>query len=230
MRPFIVTLGVLAAGLVTPATSAVTDSAIGAVLDREFTGATGQRAGDEARELYFDLPVHSAERVDTGAEARTALVFLDDTRLQVGPNSSVLLDRFIYDPERQTGDAALSFGRGLFRFVTGEMRNKDGFDLRTPSATLAIRGTKFIVFVASNGDTILSVIEGVVEMRPCDGTLHIVAAGESATAAGNCTDSGKVVGRLAPRDKAVDDDYSRFALGQTGDRNGNSRASSKGRP
>jgi hypothetical protein len=116
------------------------------------------RSGEE-RQLFFDLPVFSAERVDTGVEASTALNLLDNTHLQVGPNSSVVLDRFVYDPERHTGEAAISFSRGLFRFVTGEMKNKDGFDLRTPSATLAIRGTKFIVFVAADGRSDISVIE-----------------------------------------------------------------------
>lgn len=220
----------LAAGLAAAA-SAATDTEIGAVLDRDYSGATGIRVGGETRELFFDLPVHSAERVDTGADARTALAFLDDTRLQIAPNSSVVLDRFIYDPDRKTGAVAISFGRGLFRFVTGEMKNKDGFDLRTPSASLAIRGTKFVLFVAADGTTVLSVIEGEVEMRPCDGTVRIVAAGQSATAAGDCTESSVVVGQLAPRDKAVDDDYQRFGSGNAGARNGGrGQTSSKGRP
>lgn len=215
----------LAAGLAAAA-SAATDAEIGTVLDRDYSGATGLRVGGEMRELFFDLPVHSAERVDTGAEARTALTFLDDTHLQVAPNSSVVLDRFIYDPDRKTGSVAMSFSRGLFRFVSGDMKNKDGFDLRTPSASLAIRGTKFILFVAADGSTVLSVIEGEVEMRPCDGTIRVVAAGESATAAATCRESSVVTGLLTPRDKAVDEDYQRFGTNQTGARNGGGRQSS----
>jgi hypothetical protein len=184
---------------------AAPDVEIGAVLAYEYSGATGVRLSGEERRLFFDLPVFSAERVDTGAGARTVLAFLDDTRLQ-----------------RKQGEAAISFTRGLFRFVTGEMRNKDGFALRTPSATLAVRGTVFILFVAGDGRTVLSVIDGVVEMRPCDGTIHVVVAGESAVAAGDCTESGKSAGRLTPRDRSVDEDYSRFGqpAGRRGDGSG----------
>jgi hypothetical protein len=200
-------LGVALDAAATPAA----DSQVGAVLARDYTGAKGTRTSGEERQLFFDLPVFSAERVDTGVEASTALNLLDNTHLQVGPNSSVVLDRFVYDPERHTGEAAISFTRGLFRFVTGEMKNKDGFDLRTPSATLAIRGTKFIVFVAADGRSDISVIEGEVLVRSCDGVVHLVGPNESVSVAGDCTESHKSFGRTAPRHPSVDQDYTRFS-------------------
>jgi hypothetical protein len=222
-------LSALGVVLLTSATPAA-DSRIGAVLARDYSGAKGTRTNGEERQLFFDLPIFSAERVDTGAEASTALNFLDNTRLQVGPNSSVVLDRFIYDPDRHTGAAAISFTRGLFRFVTGEMKNKDGFDLRTPSATLGIRGTRFIVFVAADGRSDISVIEGEVVVRSCDGVIHIVDANESVTVAGDCTESHKSFGRTAPRHPSVDQDYARFGDGNgIGGRDGTGQTGGKRR-
>jgi len=223
-------LGALGIALVATAMPVAADSQIGAVLARDYSGAKGTRTGGEERQLFFDLPIFSTERVDTGAEATTALNFLDNTHLQVGPNSSVVLDRFIYDPERHTGEAAISFTRGLFRFVTGEMKNKDGFDLRTPSATLAIRGTKFIVFVAADGRSDISVIEGEVMVRSCDGVVHIVGPNESVTVAGDCAESHKSIGRTAPRHPSVDQDYSRFGDGNgVGGRDGTGQSGGKRR-
>jgi len=221
-------LGALGIALVATAMPVAADSQIGAVLARDYSGAKGTRTGGEERQLFFDLPIFSTERVDTGAEATTALNFLDNTHLQVGPNSSVVLDRFIYDPERHTGEAAISFTRGLFRFVTGEMKNKDGFDLRTPSATLAIRGTKFIVFVAADGRSDISVIEGEIMVRSYAGVVHIVGPNEAVTVAGDCAESHKSIGRTAPRHPSVDQDYSRFGDGNgVGGRDGSGQGGGK---
>src|SRR5262245_37475931 len=144
-------ISLLAFGAVAISAWALADSAtgasdveIGAVLQRDYTGALGQRFGGEERELFFDLPVYSNETVTTSTSANTALLFLDETKIQVGENSKIVLDKFIYDPNTQTGEVAINFSKGLFRFVTGNMQNKDGFSLKTPSATLVIRGTVFL--------------------------------------------------------------------------------------
>jgi hypothetical protein len=211
------------------ARGATGDAEIGAVIQHDFTGARGLRTSGEERELFFNLPIYSAERVQTGAAASTALSFLDRTRLQVGPNSAVILDKFIYDPDRQVGDVALSFSRGLFRFVTGQMKNKDHFDLRTPPATLVIRGTKFVLYVGSDGRTEVSVFEGEVEVHPCGGAVQTAGPGQSVTVAGNCSGAIKSDGRTAPRDPAIDNDISFFADGSSGDRAG-TRKSGRSKP
>src|SRR5262245_66107024 len=95
----------MAIGAVAVSAWALADSAtgagdveIGAVLQRDYTGALGQRFGGEERELFFDLPVYSNETVTTSTSANTALLFLDETKIQVGENSKIVLDKFIYDP------------------------------------------------------------------------------------------------------------------------------------
>ena len=105
-------------------TGSAGDLQIGAVLQRDDTGAVGERLeGKRQRELFFDLPVDSNKSV-LGNSASTALSFLDETRIQVGENSKIILDKFIYDPNSQTGDVAINFSKGVFRFVTGNMQNK----------------------------------------------------------------------------------------------------------
>ncbi len=193
------------------------DSEIGAVFLRDYTGAVGQRTGGETRELFYNLPVYSNETVQTGAGASTALTFLDDTRLQVGPSSTILLDRFVFDPDRKVGDVAISFGKGIFRFVSGNIQNKDGIALRTPSASIAIRGTTLIVYVGADNSTIVSVLDGAIEMRPCGGPVQTAVAGESVQAAGDCSGSSRTGGRAAPRDPAVDEDAGGFGGDPGGD-------------
>jgi hypothetical protein len=193
---------------------------IGAVLQREYTGAVGELTSGEHRELFYDLPVFSNETVTTGGSANTALTFLDETRIQVGENSKVVLDKFVYDPNSNTGEAAINFSRGLFRFVTGNMQNKDGFSLKTPSATLVIRGTVFLVSVAGDGTTDVSVLEGQVEVKPCGGAPQTANAGESVTVSGDCSGSRHQLGRTVKRSDAIDQEISSFGEPVGGTREG----------
>jgi hypothetical protein len=204
------------------------DLQIGAVLQRDYTGAIGERLDGEHRELFFDLPVYSNETVVTGDTASTALSFLDETRIQVGENSKIILDKFIYDPNSQTGDVAISFSKGVFRFVTGNMQNKDGFLLKTPSATLVIRGTVFLVNVAGDGTTDVSVLEGQVEVKPCGGAPQTANPGESVTVSGDCSGSRHQLGRTVPRSRAVDQEVGAFGDPLGGDRE-DEKSPSKGR-
>ncbi len=198
------------------------DLEIGAVLQRDYTGAVGERVDGEHRELFYNLPVYSNEAVVTGNSANTALSFLDETRIQVGENSKIILDKFIYDPNSQTGDVAINFSKGVFRFVTGTMRNKDGFLLKTPSATLVIRGTVFLVNVAGDGTTDVSVLEGQVEVKPCGGAPQTAGPGESVTVSGDCSGSRHQMGRTVPRSRAVDQE-----IGASGNPLGGDRESEK---
>ncbi len=164
-----------------------TDDGIGLVFQEEYNGALGQLANDE-RELRYTDPVYRDERVSTGPESTTALQFLDATRLQVGANSALVLDRYVFDPDRGTGEAVISFGTGVFRFITGQMANKDGFRLQTPTAVMAIRGTKLIVAVYPDGTTQVAVVEGELEVDPCDLDKPVtIPKGYYATIKPDCT-------------------------------------------
>jgi hypothetical protein len=220
-------LAIIAWGIAGQADSAG-DLQIGAVLQRDYTGAVGERLDGEQRELFFDLPVYSNESVVTGNSANTALTFLDETRIQVGENSKIILDKFIYDPNTHTGDVAINFSKGVFRFVTGNMQNKEGFSLKTPSATLVIRGTTFLVYVAGDGSTDVSVLEGQVEVKPCGGAAQTAGPGESVTVSGDCSGSRRQLGRTVPRSRAVDQEISSFGDPVGGDRE-TEKSPSKGR-
>ena len=150
---------------------------IGAVVQRDYTGAIGIRVGQEATErLFYDREVFSEQQVRTDRDANTRLRFLDATELTVGGNSNVLLDRFIYDPDSGAGEAAITFGKGVFRFVTGRIRTKEAVTLKTPTATIAIRGTHLIVTVRNDGSAEIALVEGAILVQPCGGAASLAAA------------------------------------------------------
>jgi hypothetical protein len=97
--------------------------------------ATGSIAGT----LSAGSGVHQSENVHTGSAGQADLRFLDNSNLTVGPGSNVRLDKFVYDPNKGTGDVAIEASRGAFRFVTGS-QGKGTVRIKTPSGTLGVRG------------------------------------------------------------------------------------------
>ena len=169
--------------LILTAGAAGAETRIGGVVQRDYTGALGIRAGQaETERLFYDHDVFGEQRVKTGADANTRLRFLDSTELTVGGNSNVLLDRFVYDPDSGAGEAAITFGKGVFRFVTGKIRTKEAVTLRTPTATIAIRGTDLILTVQTDGSAEVAVLDGAILVQPCGGAPSLEASAGSTVA------------------------------------------------
>ena len=82
------------------------------------------------------------ERIRTGEASTTQLQFVDQTNLSVGPKSEVVLDRFVYDPNRGKGSVVVQTGRGAFRWVSGS-QDPTSYQIKTPVATIGVRGTAF---------------------------------------------------------------------------------------
>ena len=64
--------------------------------------------GGQARSLSAGSAVHSNEMIRSGDDSIANLVFIDQTRLSVGPKSEVRLDKFVYNPDQRTDSTVLS--------------------------------------------------------------------------------------------------------------------------
>jgi hypothetical protein len=98
-----------------------------------------EASGSVAGTLSAGSGVHSNETVRTGNAGQAGMRFLDESNLNVGPSSSVRLDKFVYDPNKGAGTVVIDSARGAFRFSTGS-QNKSDVKIKTPSGTLGIRG------------------------------------------------------------------------------------------
>jgi hypothetical protein len=89
--------------------------------------------------------VHMGDALQTGANARLEVTFVDNTRLTLGENARVVIDRYVYNPDRSIGAMALKSTRGALRFATGKISQMDqkNVTVATPAAALAVRGTEF---------------------------------------------------------------------------------------
>jgi len=107
--------------------------------------------GAERRVLHVGIDMQADERVVTTARGQVQLLFLDGSTMSIGPDSEVVLDRFVYDPDSGTGDLAVTVGRGVFRFVGGRISKSQPVQIGTGTATIGIRGGIATLTVAEDG-------------------------------------------------------------------------------
>jgi len=106
--------------------------------------------GGGTRTLSAGSEIFSNEVVRTGDDSLAQLLFLDATSLSVGARSEVKLDRFVYNPERKTGNVVVEASRGAFRFVSGSQAPTN-YTIKTPLATIGVRGTIVDGYITSAG-------------------------------------------------------------------------------
>lgn len=87
------------------------------------------------------------ERIETEADAGAGVVLRDGTSLVVGPSSRLDLKEFHFDSTTRDGGILISLVRGSLRMITGLIgkTQPDAVRVETPTATIGIRGTDFIV-------------------------------------------------------------------------------------
>lgn len=95
------------------------------------------------------MSVFAADRIITGADGAVGITLRDDTLLSYGPNSTVILDRFSFNPATHEGNMLVSLLKGSMVFVTGLIGKKspEMVSVKTRNATIGIRGTEFAVEV-----------------------------------------------------------------------------------
>jgi len=130
------------------------------------------KLGDQTRVMVLRNPVFRNERLTTGSEKETLLHLrlLDNSVLTLGPSSEIVLDDFAIDPKSGTVEVQVKISRGLLRFVGGKHVNEGvRYRVKTPVATIGVRGTSFNLRVDEDGGTTVQLSEGELSLKNEDG-------------------------------------------------------------
>jgi hypothetical protein len=112
------------------------------------------------RGLAAGSPVYEDDKIVTGG-GNVQIIFVDDTKLVVGPNSTLVIDRFLMRGGNKARKFSVDALRGTFRFISGHSA-KNAYDLQTANATIGIRGTAFDF--SSGSATLVAVHAGRVQI------------------------------------------------------------------
>ena len=161
----------------------------------------------EKRQIQFLDDIYHNELIETGDESATEIVFLDETKLALGPNSKLTLDKFVYDPDPDQASFIMTATAGVFRFASGKLPKKS-YVIHTPTATIGIRGTIFTIVVlpgsaddAGNSPAVnITTESGIVEITTCLGDhLSLNETGQSTTIFGRSQESCGVMASPGPQ-------------------------------
>lgn len=123
-------------------------------------------AGDNGI-LRASSPIHRDERIRASNSGTGQFEFRDGTKLAVGPNSSLVLDRSIFAGDSSFQSLTLKATRGTFRWVSGTSKSS-AYKINTPFGTLGVRGTVVDVYVGSSSAAAV-ILEGQATFCGNDG-------------------------------------------------------------
>jgi hypothetical protein len=93
--------------------------------------------------------VFEADGLRTGGDGKIGVTLSDDTRLSLGPDSELKLERFMFTPADSRFGLVLKFVRGAATYVSGRIAKlaPDSIRLETPAAIIGVRGTTLAIRV-----------------------------------------------------------------------------------
>ena len=168
------------------------------------SGPQGTRTLTKGADIYL------GDKVDTGIFGQVEIEFADKTKLAIGPRSSMVIDAFVMQSPNRLSRLGLTASRGTFRFLSGNS-SKQAYRLKTPAATIGIRGTEFDFAVGRIKDMAIAMYGGIT--RDCS-----LSSGICANLRKSCDlaifDGGQVV---KTRTKALTDQQIKVAFPFMGD-------------
>ncbi len=110
--------------------------------------ATVFREGQTIPARIF-LEIREYDTLCTGPDGSIGVVFSDDTLLSLGPESVLVIDEFVFAPHRGKFSIVLRMLKGTAAYLSGLIPklSPGSAHFKTPSASIGIRGTKFVVKV-----------------------------------------------------------------------------------
>jgi hypothetical protein len=126
----------------TPARAQTDNDPIGKIIEIE--GKVWRAVGNEKAEFKVDDDVYSNDIIFTDPASRAEIMFIDDTQITLGENTTLKLDKYVFDPDNlETASGDFSVMKGSFLFVSGLLtkNQKPDVHVKTSYGTIGLRGT-----------------------------------------------------------------------------------------
>lgn len=111
--------------------------------------------------------IYLHDTIETKADSRVKILFSDDSLLSLAENSKMNIKEYLYKKDDKKGASVINLLEGKLKSITG----KASFEIHTPTAVAASRGTYFFAWIYKEVDKIVSsfaVAQGIIEIRNSD--------------------------------------------------------------
>jgi hypothetical protein len=156
-------------------------------------------SGPVPLKLHDEMLFHDV--IETQNESRTKTLFQDDSILTVGENSRIEITEHIYDPSQNRRSTVVKLVRGKLRALVSKVFRGAGsrFEIHTPSAVAAARGTYFVVWVEGVQSGIVNIgHSGLVDFTSGGQTVTVKPGQFSSARAGAGPISPALISSTAP--------------------------------
>ncbi len=94
-------------------------------------------------------PVAQGSVLKTAAKSSMGVTFKDETVMSFGPDTELTVDEYLYAPSQGKLKLGSKLAKGSMNYVSGVIAklNPDAVSVQTPSGTIGVRGTQFVVKV-----------------------------------------------------------------------------------
>lgn len=94
-------------------------------------------------------PVHAGSILRTAAKGTMGVTFKDETVMSFGPNTELSVDEYLYAPSQGKLKLGSKLTRGSLNYASGVIARlqPDAVSVKTPTGTIGMRGTHFLVRV-----------------------------------------------------------------------------------
>lgn len=113
------------------------------------------------------IPLEEGTKVITGSSGHVRMKLPDDTTFTIGPNSDIVIDSFVYDPDNTPKRVIANVSKGVFRWVTGKVKQPQDpaeMKVKLPVMAVGIRGTDFETTVNRDGSGLVVLHFGQLEI------------------------------------------------------------------
>ena len=122
--------------------------------------------------------------ITTGATGQVQILFQDGTKIAISQNSSLVIERILFNSSGTAKEFTVNAVGGAFRFLSGNS-NSSAYSIRTSQATMGIRGTEFDFAASPRGAVQVATFSGEVELCSRSGQCVRIPGGCSVAALDN---------------------------------------------
>ena len=117
---------------------------------KKLSGDVRLSRGVLERPLELGEWVRQSDTILTGKDGSVGLTFIDNSRFSTGPNTTLVLQRFRFNPTTHDGEFETRLRKGTLAVSSGQIAKRSPKQMRvfTPASVLGVRGTRFLVKVA----------------------------------------------------------------------------------
>ena len=140
----------------------------------EQTGPTEITRNKKSIPSSLNTGVEMNDTVST-AKARAELTFEDKTTVKLTEHSKMIIDDFVYDPKKGSGKLALNMALGTARYASGQIakNNPQQVAIKTPTASIAVRGTDFSMTVDELGRSLVMLLPSCDDKGCVTGAIEV---------------------------------------------------------